>query len=318
MEKRHLHMGVDVGVRNMAFCVVDADLWKNGDLGSAVIEWKNVSLLGEPEKCSAIVKSGAGKGKVCGKLASIHVDTLTTDSVNIVLHLCKRHAAVASTASTASITEPTTPKSRGGAAERARVRDFSSTDLIKMAVQTFDRFSDLFKQVETIVIELQPTMNPTMKSLSYAVLTYFTIRYQIDVIDPILKTVKFSSAKNKLKVNVPGLTERTILSPTATSATSTTKDMVFKTATKTRGAAAERGGYRQTKNTGKQYTETLLQTVPDVLAKFYHSAGSKKDDLADAFLHAIYSISGNGIVKKSKTTGRNVAAKRGNGVKHAN
>jgi glutaredoxin-related protein len=101
-----------------------------------------------------------------------------------------------------------------------------------------------------------------MKGFSNAIHAYFVIRYQVDasaVSATIMKTVKFSSSKNKLKVYTGPEIECKL-----------TK-------------------YKRTKMLGQLYTECMLRNAPDVLNEHYSSA-SKKDDLADAFLHCIYAI----------------------------
>lgn len=269
------HMGIDIGVKNLSFCIIDAYTWKkstdnisntNGDINvtnsnsidtnkygkSGIIEWKNISLIEPSKKCSRVMKSGVTKGSLCGKNAKFQliVDKLSKkdkdkdDSES--LYCCGRHKC---------------KDFEYKYITKTKVKSFSSVDLIKMAVKSLDVFKPLFEQVETILIELQPSMNPTMKSLSNSILTYFVIRYQIDTNQSILETVKFSSSKNKLKVAYDG--------PKIT-------------------LPKKWSRYKITKTIGKIYTEHLLRNFPDDIEKFYK--GSKKDDLADSFLHAVYSI----------------------------
>jgi len=262
-ECRKWHMGIDVGIVNLSFCIIDSVSWKNAQAmqddkqplpeNPGIIEWRNVSLLPPVPCCNALIKSGPSKGKECGKPASW---TAGAD-----VWLCGRHRSKDADSGSDSDGKKSQALCTPVSPSKSKVKSFTAVEIIRMAVKTLDAFADLFKQVETIVIELQPTMNPTMKALSHAILTYFVIRYQADIAEPVLKKVGFSSSKNKLKVPYDG------------------PEIVCNL----------KGKYAATKNKGKCYTEHLLRNFPGVLERYYFGAGAKKDDLADSFLHCVYS-----------------------------
>lgn len=230
-------MGIDIGIKNLSFCIIDGDRWIKKSCGDpGIIEWKNVDLL-SAEKCQVQIKTGKLKGLSCGK------DATCRTAQSPYVFTCGKHKQ----------TESET-------IVKQKVKTMSTTQLIKLAVTTLDTFSELFKTVNSIVIEAQPSFNPSMKMFSTAIFTYFTIRYQIDSQPSNLSSIKFSSSKNKLKVGYTGPPIECKL----------------------------KGKYARTKNMGKCYTEHLLADFPETLSRFYK--GTKKDDLADSFLHCVYEI----------------------------
>lgn len=124
--------------------------------------------------------------------------------------------------------------------------------------------------VDKIVIENQPSLtNPTMKSISILLLSYFIMKKH--------PCVEFVSPSGKLKVN-----------------DTLTKQILLKCPSKSIK-------YAITKELGIKYSNILLQSYEsndkwfDILNK-----SKKKDDLCDAFLHAFYHMYGNGFIT-SKT-----------------
>ena len=112
-----------------------------------------------------------------------------------------------------------------------------------------------------IVIENQPRINQKMKMFAAGLETYFIIRYHIDKEDSQLKTIKPSSAKNKLK-----LYDGSFI------VTDHIKDP-----------------YDKRKYLAQRHCEHFLERCPEVLEQYY-THNKKKDDLADAFLHCLWSI----------------------------
>lgn len=230
-----LYAGIDVGVKNLCWCVIDVDRWKryksekdNNDPG--IVCWKNVNLV-ESETCVGIYKSGLKKGETCGKIASF-IDS----SKN---HWCGTH-------------KPEKCKKFKQTTSRTKPVGY----FMKLAFEALDK-EPIFKQVESIVIELQLKKNPMMKRISNALEAYFILRYKM-CDDSVLKTVKYSSARGKLKVYKGDL----IVSP--------------------------KKGNAAIKDLAKLHTEKMLENceILDICYKPY----KKKDDLADAFLHCVGSI----------------------------
>jgi hypothetical protein len=286
---KSLVVGIDIGIRNLAFCVIDPIKWalyekteeapEDNDrcrgagtpVDPGIILWKNVNLMDLDPVCQQICKSGVNKGKLCGKKAKWIGVGAPAPLRRTLSETNKPHSDNGSDnpidPTAVGAREPLcgSHRPRVGTVKKitkVKVRDLSMPELIKRATIALDAYSDVFKCVETVVIELQPKINPFMKEFSSAMRAYFVIRYQVDYGCSHLKTIKFSSSKNKLKVySGPEIT------------CNLTK-------------------YKRTKMLGQLHTECILQKSPDVLNDLYHNAKpiTKKDDLADAFLHCVYAI----------------------------
>jgi hypothetical protein len=234
------YAGIDVGVRNLCWCIIDIDKWKNYNIDSSIntdpgiVVWKNIALI-ETYTCEGVFESGKKKGEICGSPA-----TFTSVGENNIKHYwCGKH-------------KPENCKQY----RQKTVKSQPVGDLIKLAFQALDK-EPLFSQTESIVIELQLKKNPTMKRMSNALEAYFIVRYKMCE-NPVLKTLKYSSAKNKLKVFKGAYTQST------------------------------KKGYAAIKDVAKIHTETMLKNC-EVLDRCY-TPFKKKDDLADAFLHCVGSI----------------------------
>jgi len=233
-----LFAGFDIGVKNLSFCVIDSIKWRAYQKGEStdtgIVEWQNLTLMREP-KCIGVYKSGKKKGETCGKAATF---------ISPELKYCGKQ-------------KPSDAKPL----KKQKVKNMGITKITKKAVERLDKFRDLFEKVSYVYIELQPMLNPTMRTFSNAIQAYFVIRYQVDPEVPNLKNVKYSSAKNKLKLYTGPFIECNL-----------------------------KGKYARTKQYAKSHTEYFLKSCPEILDKYYNGS-TKKDDLADSFLHCIYGIS---------------------------
>lgn len=220
--------GFDVGIKNLAFCIIDSEKHKSGECG--IVDWKCINLITNPG-CNGIIKSGQKKGEECGKNCTFKFEDK---------HFCGTHKP-----EKAKKFKPKTCK------------NMTAEKLLKIMFEELDNHP-IFKEVEKVVIELQPKINPKMKVISNGLQSYFILRFQIDSQN--LKIVKFSSAKNKLKV----YKGPQIFSPKKT-------------------------GYDQRKDLAQKHTEILLEGRPE-LETYYFSHPQKKDDLADAYLHCVFAL----------------------------
>src|SRR5438876_816773 len=60
----------DLGIKNLAYCVLD---WTSGHF--VIRDWNVIDLSGSPElRCQAKIQSGAKKGQLCGRLAIVESD----------------------------------------------------------------------------------------------------------------------------------------------------------------------------------------------------------------------------------------------------
>lgn len=171
-----LHAAFDIGIKNLACCIIDTTQWKCFKRGESedpgILFWENLNLMGEPEKCCQPIKSGKKRGEPCGKAAS------WTNGTN---YYCGTH--------------------KGGEGLKLyrppQIKNVNMNHLKKRAFEELDKL-EIFKQVSHIVLESQPKINQKMKMFYASIEAYFIIRYQID--REILKCVKASPAKNKLKL----------------------------------------------------------------------------------------------------------------------
>lgn len=142
--------------------------------------------------------------------------------------------------------------------QKPQIKNISMTILKRLAYIELDKI-DLFNFVDTILIETQPSKNQQMKMFASGIESYFVIRQKIDNKRECI--IKNSPAKNKLK-----LYDGDYIS------TSHIKDP-----------------YAQRKFLAQKHTEFFLRNDQQFLHENYFN-NKKKDDLADAFLHALYFI----------------------------
>jgi hypothetical protein len=171
-----LYVGIDIGIKNLAFCVIDSEKWekyrKEESNDPGIVAWENLNILGNAEKCICILQSGKRKGECCEKNAKWLIKNE---------HYCGMHKLE-------NCKKYTPPK----------VRNINMTLLKKMAFIELDKFS-IFNSVNYIVIETQRRINQQMKMFGASIESYFIIRQQIDNTGS-LHSIKASSAKNKLKM----------------------------------------------------------------------------------------------------------------------
>jgi hypothetical protein len=117
-----------------------------------------------------------------------------------------------------------------------------------------------------VVIENQPSLkNPRMKTISVTLYNYYMMRGIIDqkITNSTIKTVRFMSPSNKLKLANDGDTKQLI---------------------KLKGD--ESSTYKLTKQLGVKYCREMIEMYPEWVLKF--NSHKKKDDMADCFLQGMY------------------------------
>jgi hypothetical protein len=119
-------------------------------------------------------------------------------------------------------------------------------------------------QVDTVVIEKQPSFNPKMRIVAGCLQTYFYIRGVVDKQTEKIKSVEFFSPKNKLKCYTgPELDIRS------------------------KNGKIVKGKYAQTKKMGVAIARSKLEDYSEVeMMKFFENS-KKKDDLSDCYLQAL-------------------------------
>jgi len=162
-----IYCGIDVGIRNLAFCVIDSIQWTeyiNKHTGpTGILEWQNLDLY-PVNSCSHIQKTGKNKGKMCGKSSSHFFGDNGYCATHCTKYKCTKIKCTVN-------------------------------DCAIKAFQLLDTF-DIFKRVSRVYIENQPSINQKMKMFAAKLEAYFLIRYGMQP-DNIM-SVHFSPAKKKL------------------------------------------------------------------------------------------------------------------------
>jgi hypothetical protein len=273
----------DIGIKNLSYCFLSHD--KN-DNKRNIKQWELIDLRTSRKKCNFSLKSG----EMCQK------DATMSHSTNEELFFCNKHATQykkqlndeLSKSKTESLCNYDNCKKNGNNEFQNKI--YCDTHIKKITKQfIYDNklckikvvgcmkeplydlgnhlYIELDKRIDIltaqkIVIENQPSMtNPTMKSISILLLSYFILHKH--------PCVEFIAPSGKLKINET-LTKN-ILSQCK-------KDSMK---------------YKITKRLGIKYCEELLNSFENNnlwIDKLEES--NKKDDLSDAFLHAYYHMFG--------------------------
>jgi len=125
---------------------------------------------------------------------------------------------------------------------------YTVDEVMKAAFNCMDKYAEFFSQTNIVIIEQQVKANPKMRLLSNAIHAYFLLIYKN------IDKVVYSPAKNKLKVWKGGDINIT-------------------------------PGGKALKKIAVEHIKKLLP--PEILDQFFNKE-TKKDDLADAYLHYRY------------------------------
>lgn len=143
-----------------------------------------------------------------------------------------------------------------------KVKSCTTQELNIKTIIALDKLQEILLDVDEVIIELQPRLNPKMKQISQTVYSYFLIRGAVD--KNRIRKVCFVSATKKLKIAA-----KLYNGPQITCKLS--------------------GKYAQRKYYSKEYTKWLLKEneyACSVMAEFK----SKIDDLCDCYLQGIWYI----------------------------
>jgi hypothetical protein len=171
-----IYAGFDIGIKNLAYCIIDSTIWKNYQNGKSldpgILAWRNINLYGDPPTCCGNVKK---TNTICGKKATWSLEEK---------YYCGTHK----------------PKDENICPyKQPLIKNLNIADFKKQAFIELDS-EPLFDNVKYIVIESQPRKNQMMKMFATSIETFFLIRHQLDKNDPILQSIKNSPAKNKLSL----------------------------------------------------------------------------------------------------------------------
>lgn len=270
----------DIGIKNLSYCF----LTKDNEINN-LKHWELIDLRTSRKLCNANLKSG----KYCNKVATYNHYT------NHDLYFCNKHGLLYKKELKINIKKiEKNSQCTYNECNKFGDNEFLSKIYCKVHIKMitkqylidnkllkikiigcmkeplYDLGSHLYNELDNrtyildaqkIVIENQPSMtNPTMKSISILLLSYFIMHKH--------PCVEFVAPSGKLKIN-----------------DELTKNILSKCKKSIK--------YKITKKLGVIYCEKLLklfQNTDEWLKKL--SESKKKDDLADAFLHAYYHLYG--------------------------
>lgn len=173
----------DVGLKNLAFCIMQYDTTLPVGNQYKIIEWKNIDLTDktgsdniEDHLCECVLGSGKREGETCGGGAKI----ITEDGE----YYCNRHNP---------------DKEKYTERKKRLVNTIGIKEMCCTLADRLDEYDDLFKTVNHTIIETQFSRNRKMLCLSDMLFSYFIMKH-IRNKESKCREVKFISAKNKLKV----------------------------------------------------------------------------------------------------------------------
>lgn len=276
----------DAGIKNLAYCLLNKK-----DNKFNILSWGIINLMEDTQLCQCTIRGG----KTCCKQASFciknkdetpylsnskqatfysckaHCDKFlpvleTFDKCTQKCCLCDKNAKMGISNTEYMWCEKHCDKNSQKFLKRIQKKKMNTAsykqNLQLLASKLFsilDKHKE-FMTVDEVLIENQPTLkNPTMKTISSILYSYFVIRGINDkeLTCSKIKEIKFISPSNKLKVNKP------IMLKTLQDANKENKET-----------------YKLTKQLGIKYCVALINdSQKEILNKY-----KKKDDLCDAFL----------------------------------
>lgn len=280
----------DVGIKNLAYCLMER---KNDD-SFGILQWGIINLADDRQECDYEMNNN----KKCDKIAKFvvhnkedstkvknccntHKKKLVPTLIKIVYkktkkevkkHLCdecEEHAIYELTNMNKYWCEKHSEKHSKKVLKDISVKKIQQTNCNKQPIQELAEklFSRLdskdfskFLEAEEVLIENQPSlMNPTMKTISSLLYSYFAIRGVVEKekTNSKIELIKFVSPSNKLKVNEKN-----------------TNKLLDKSENKKEKV------YGLTKKLGEKYCRALIcENDCEIIDKV-----KKKDDMCDAFL----------------------------------
>jgi hypothetical protein len=202
---------IDVGLRNLSMCIMKNTFNNNYD----ILLWDVFNVLDSDDyRCQSKFKNG----KLCNRKCTMKY----TDD-NEEIFCCKTHfpknlllpskeQKTNTSVNTSSTTKPKTSskKSKKNTStthefKKKSVDEYLLQDIAKAFIQRvqdiYDQTIELFKQIDTILIELQPKCNPKMLFTSHILYGKLVELYSTNVQFPNVTTptIKFVRASQKLK-----------------------------------------------------------------------------------------------------------------------
>lgn len=272
----------DVGVKNMAYCMIDKSVDEAGKESFKIDNWGIINLVDKRDVCTFELRNK----KTCGKIARFKVPIGETESIVCKTHADKVKVNISDSKSkkcvkcNADATKSILDKDEWSWCDKHinlskkvlsqfKAKKITGQNCSQQPVQTLvtelvkklDEHPE-FLNVNTVLIENQPSLiNPVMKSIASSLYAYFVMRGIIDKKENKIELVKYVSPSNKLKIEK-----------------STTEKSLNEGKTK-------RDVYDITKGLGRIYCRNLISTDEcKLLDKLNEANNGKEDDLCDSFL----------------------------------
>lgn len=150
-------LSIDIGLRNLAMCCIDPE--SSNDISTYKIRlWDVYNTLDTDDyTCQSFQKNG----KVCNKKCLYKYKNINSNGDSDVIHCCKTHF----------------PKDieikKENMFKKKAINDYLLQDIAKIVLtrlqDIYDNNIDIFKQINKIIIELQPKINQKMKFTSHII-----------------------------------------------------------------------------------------------------------------------------------------------------
>ena len=252
-------LSIDIGIKNLSLCCMDTISEQDKDMSLYQIKLWNVydTLDTEDFFCESLKRDG----KACGKRCGFRYKTDDQDNQTKTIYSCKTHFPKGM---------PIKPQNKY---KKRLVNDYLLQDIAKIVLtklqKVYDDNLDIFLDIQSIVIELQPKINQKMKFISHIIYGKLVELYYNTT-----TTVRFVRAAQKLKAYTgPELT------------------------------CNLKGAYAKRKWLSIQYTKWFLEnkfsSEQKELWLHHFEKHKKKDDMGDTFLMTINALYG--IPKKQRT-----------------
>jgi len=279
----------DIGIKNLSYCILDVNEMN-------IIRWELIHLQTQTPTCTYKINGNETCGKeskmkhkinieyFCTKHAKLYTKLKTQELENIIKKLklneknkceivdkTKCHKNCTTEINMKKYCEVHGKKICNEIIKNDKLINVKKVSCMKESLSNLgekmydalDKRPEIL-QVDKIVIENQPSQkNPTMKSISILLLSYFIMKKY--------KNVDFIAPSGKLKVNEK-----------------LTKEIL--------GISNKNDKYAVTKELGIKYTEKIIQTFKnsEIFCEILKKE-KKQDDLCDAFLHAYYHSIGSAL-----------------------
>lgn len=175
-------LAIDIGIKHLALCIMKATDRK--DLKTyEIILWDVYNTLEDTTKyCTNFTKSGS----ICNKICKYKIEFF--DSITFC---CKTH-----------FPKDILIKKNNNYKEK-KIKDYSLQEITVSVITKLNEIissnKEIFSQITDILIELQPTLNPSMKLISHII--YGKL---IELYIGTNCNIKFVRASQKLKINYDG------------------------------------------------------------------------------------------------------------------